>query len=80
MLKRDGWEVNAKRIYRLYTEEGAIKRTKRRKERAQRERVAKGPAVGRNEKWSMDFLAQRISDGRWIRGMQTVIDRHTASV
>ena len=28
MLKREGWEVNAKRIYRLYTEEGLIVRTK----------------------------------------------------
>ncbi len=27
MLKREGWEVNAKRIYRLYTEEGLIVRT-----------------------------------------------------
>jgi putative transposase len=34
MLKREGWEVNAKRISRLYTEEGLIVRTKRRKERA----------------------------------------------
>jgi putative transposase len=36
LLKREGWEVNAKRIYRLYTEEGLIVRTKKRKERAQR--------------------------------------------
>jgi putative transposase len=28
MLKREGWEVNAKRIYRLYTEEGLIVRTR----------------------------------------------------
>jgi putative transposase len=34
LLKREGWEVNAKRIYRLYTEEGLIVRTKKRKERA----------------------------------------------
>ena len=40
LLKREGWNVNAKRIYRLYTEEGLIVRTKRRKERAQRQRVA----------------------------------------
>ena len=39
MLKREGWEVNAKRIYRLYTEEGLIVRTQKRKERAQRQRV-----------------------------------------
>ena len=27
LLKREGWPVNAKRIYRLYTEEGLIVRT-----------------------------------------------------
>ena len=43
--KREGWKVNAKRIYRLYTEEGLIVRTKRRKQRAQRQRVAQGSAI-----------------------------------
>jgi transposase InsO family protein len=36
MLRREGWEVNAKRIYRLYTEEGLIVRTQKRRERASR--------------------------------------------
>jgi putative transposase len=76
LLKREGWEVNAKRIYRLYTEEGLIVRTKRRKERSQRQRLAQGPATHRNEKWSMDFVAQRLSDGRWIRVL-TVVDQFT---
>jgi putative transposase len=31
LLKREGWKVNAKRIYRLYREEGLIVRTKQRK-------------------------------------------------
>lgn len=30
LLKREGWEVNAKRTYRLYTEGDLIVRTKRR--------------------------------------------------
>src|SRR6185437_718235 len=30
LLRRQGWKVNAKRIYRLYTEEGLIVRTKQR--------------------------------------------------
>jgi putative transposase len=76
MLKREGWEVNAKRIYRLYTEEGLIVRTKRRKERAQRQRIAQGPASRANERWSMDFVAQRLADGRWIRVL-TVVDQYT---
>jgi putative transposase len=74
--EHEGWKVNAKRIYRLYAEEGLIVRTKRRKERAQRQRIANGPAVRRNQKWSMDFVAQRLSDGRWIRVL-TVVDQYT---
>ena len=76
LLKREGWEVNAKRIYRLYAEEGLIVRTKKRKERAQRQRVAQGSALRPDQKWSMDFVAQRLPDGRWIRVL-TVVDQYT---
>jgi putative transposase len=76
LLQREGWEVNAKRVYRLYVEEGLIVRTRKRKERAQRQRVPQGQAVRRNEKWSMTFVAQRLPDGRWIRVL-TVIDQYT---
>ncbi|WP_051979019.1 IS3 family transposase [Edaphobacter aggregans] len=78
MLKREGWEVNAKHIYRLYSEEGLSVRTKRRKQRAQRQRVAQGPAVRRNDKWSIDFVVQRLADGRWIRVL-TVVDQYPAA-
>jgi putative transposase len=76
LLKREGWPVNAKRIYRLYTEEGLIVRTAQRKKRAQRQRVPQGLAVRRNQKWSMDFVAQRLADGRWMRVL-TVVDQFT---
>jgi putative transposase len=76
MLKREGWQVNAKRIYRLYTGEGLIVRTQRRRERAQRQRLPLGQAVRRNQKWSMDFVTQRLPDGRWIRVL-TVVDQYT---
>jgi len=76
MLKREGWNVNAKRIYRLYTQEGLIVRTQTRKQRAQRQRLPQGPAVHKNEKWSMDFVAQRLADGRWIRVL-TMVDQYT---
>jgi putative transposase len=39
MLRREEWMVNAKRIYRLYTEDGLAVRTKVRKKIAQRARV-----------------------------------------
>ncbi len=76
LLRREGWEVNAKRIYRLYAEEGLIVRTQKRRERAQRQRIPLGQAVRPNQKWSMDFVAQRLLDGRWIRVL-TVVDQFT---
>jgi putative transposase len=76
LLRREGWAVNAKRIYRLYTEEGLIVRTQKRRERAQRQRIPLGQAARPNQKWSMDFVAQRLPDGRWIRVL-TVVDQFT---
>ena len=76
LLKREGWPVNAKRIYRLYTEEGLIVRTQKRRQRAQRQRIAQGLAARPNQRWSMDFVAQRLADGRWVRVL-TVVDQFT---
>lgn len=76
MLRREGWRVNAKRIYRLYTEDGLAVRTKVRKKIARRMRVPLVKATGPNEKWSMDFVAARLLDGRWFRVL-TVVDQFT---
>ena len=51
-------------------------RTKKRGERAQRQRIASGVATRPDQKWSMDFVAQRLADGRWIRVL-TVVDQFT---
>jgi putative transposase len=77
LLKRAGWLVNAKRIYRLYLEEGLIVRTQKRRERAQRQRVPLGRAARPNQKWSMDFVAQRLPDGRWLRVLTGCRSVHT---
>ena len=76
MLRREGWAVNAKRIYRLYTEDGLAVRTKVRKKIARRARVPALRATRPNEKWSMDFVAARLLDGRWFRVL-TVVDQFT---
>jgi putative transposase len=75
MLRREGWAVNAKRIYRLYTEDGLAVRTKVRKKIARRARVPALRATRPNEKWSMDFVAARLIDGRWFRVL-TVVEVH----
>ncbi len=76
LLRREGWPVNAKRIYRLYTEDGLAVRTKVRKKIARRTRVPAVKAVRPNEKWSMDFVAARLLDRRWFRVL-TVVDQFT---
>ena len=76
LLKREGWAVNAKRIYRLYTEEGLTVRTKQRKKTASHQRVPQGVATAPNQRWSMDFVSDRLADGRWFRVL-TVVDQFT---
>ncbi len=76
LLRREGWHVNAKRVYRLYREEGLTVRVKRRKKLASHARV-RPPVAGQvNERWSMDFVADSLSDGRRIRVL-TIIDSFT---
>ena len=76
ILRREGWRVNPKRIYRLYTEDGLTVRTKIRKKLARRSRVPTPRAMRPIQKWSMDFLSAKLLDGRWFRVL-TVIDQFT---
>jgi putative transposase len=76
-LRREGWHVNAKRIYRLYREEELLVRTKQRRKRARRQRaVSVAMAVGPNHRWSMDFVSDKLADGRSFR-ILTVVDQFT---
>jgi hypothetical protein len=75
-LRREGWRVNTKRVYRLYREEGLqVQRVKRAK-RATHVRVPLSGAVRPNQRWSMDFVSDRLADGGWFR-ILTVIDQYT---
>lgn len=76
LLRREGWPVNAKRVYRLYSEEGLIVRTKQRKKMARRERLPRPVAAYPNQCWSMDFVSDKLADGRSFR-ILTVVDQFT---
>jgi putative transposase len=73
LLKREGWRVNATRIYRLYVDEGLTVRTTPRKRFDSPARVPLPAPTRPNELWSMDFVSARLVDGRWFR-TQTVLD------
>jgi putative transposase len=76
LLRREGWKVNAKRIYRLYDEENLKVRSVERKKIARRQRIPQGQAMWPNQCWSADFVSDKLSDGRSIR-ILTVVDQFT---
>ncbi len=76
LLRREGWIVNAKRVYRLYRQEGLQVRTPKRAKRAAQVRVPLSGASRPNQRWSMDFVSDRFADGRWFR-ILTIVDQYT---
>ena len=76
LLRREGRQVNAKRVYRLYCEEGLQVRTKKRAKRATHVRVPLPAATRWNQRWSMDFVSDRFANGLWFR-ILTVLDQFT---
>jgi putative transposase len=76
LLRREGWKVNTKRVYRIYREENLGVRTAKRKKCSTHVRVALAAPTRPNQCWSMDFVSDRLADGRWFR-ILTVVDQYT---
>ncbi|MDH4084339.1 MAG: IS3 family transposase [Nitrospira sp.] len=72
MLRREGWRINRKRVHRLYREEGLAVRLSRRRKRASHLRVVPPSPSQMNERWSMDFVADTLLDGRRFRTLTAV--------
>ena len=77
LLRREGWKVNAKRVYRLYCEEKLGLRTKKPKRRVScRARSDRPEATRINDCWAMDLMADELFDGRRFR-LLTIVDHFT---
>ena len=64
LLEREGWKINHKRVYRLYKQEGLELRLKtRKKKQVALPRVPCPQATAPNDRWSMDFVSDRLTDG-----------------
>jgi putative transposase len=72
-LRREGWEVNRKRVYRLYREAGLAVRRRKRKRIGVFERKPLPKPLAANVSWSMDFVADGLIGGRRLRCL-TVVD------
>lgn len=76
LLRREGWRINVKRVYRLYRLyrlDGLSLRLKTRKKRVSAPRALLAPPQAPNEHWSMDFMSDRLYDGRRFRVL-TLVD------
>lgn len=77
LLRREGWQVNHKRVYRLNCQAGLNLRRKRpRRRKAAAHRLDRVVPTGPNQCWSMDFVADALFDGRRFRAL-TVVDNFT---
>jgi putative transposase len=74
LLRREGWRVNAKRVYRLYREMSLQLRNKTPKRRVKAKlRADRQSATRANETWAMDFVHDQLATGRKLRVL-TIID------
>lgn len=77
LLLREGWTVNHKRVYRIYSEEGlAMQKRPPRRRVACVKRELRPTASAKNERWSMDFVSDELYDGRRLRVL-VIVDNHT---
>lgn len=72
LLRREGFKVNHKRVYRLYRLEGLAVRRRRRKWVSRERRETTAPATRANEVWAMDFMSDQLADGRRFRTFNLV--------
>jgi putative transposase len=76
MLRREGHAVNRKRVQRIYREEKlTVRRRGGRKRAMGTQRPLEIPLVA-NQRWSLDFVSDQLTDGRRFR-ILTVIDNCT---
>ena len=74
MLRREGWQVNHKRVERLYREEGLSLRRRRQCKRLSHLRVARERPVTANQTWAVDFIHDSLINGRHFRAF-AVLDQ-----
>ena len=76
LMRREGYCVNHKRLYRLYREERLAVRKRGGLKRAIGTRAPLVVPLGPNERWSLDFVSDQLASGRRFR-ILTVVDDGT---
>lgn len=74
LLKREGWELNWKKLYRIYREEGLTVRKRGGRKHAIGTRAPMAIPQEPNQRWSLDFVSDALSDGRRFRVLCVIDD------
>jgi putative transposase len=73
LLKREGYLINHKKLFRLYREEKLTVRRRGGRKRAIGTRAPMLVPMMPNDRWSLDFVSDQLTDGRRFR-ILTVVD------
>ncbi len=73
LLRREGHLVNHKRLFRLYREEKLTVRKRGGRKRAIGTRAPMLIPLAANDRWSLDFVSDQLTDGRRFRVL-TIVD------
>ena len=76
MVERQGRQVNHKKFRRIYREEKLQVRRRGGRKRALGARMRMVVPDGPNQRWSIDFVSDALTDGRRFR-ILAVVDDHT---
>jgi len=74
LLRREGFEINKKKLYRLYREERLTVRKRGGRKRALGTRAPMTIPHGPNQRWSLDFVFDALTDGRRFRILCVIDD------
>jgi putative transposase len=74
LLAREGRRMNQKKLYRIYREEKLMVRRRGGRKRALGTRAPMTLPLGINQRWSLDFVSDALSDGRRFRILCIVDD------
>jgi len=74
LLRREGIELNHKKLFRLYREERLTVRRRGGRKRAIGTRAPMTLPQGPNQRWSLDFVCDVLADGRRFRVLVVVDD------
>jgi putative transposase len=79
LLRPEGCLINHKKLFRLYREERLAFRSRGGRMRAIGTRTPMTVPMAPNDRWSLDFVSDQLTDGRRFR-IQTVVELHVTKV